>query len=67
MTEFTSDFKMLVEDAKGKFDEHVKATKKHMASMATPPPAQARPSTNTHTLILINPPAHANPKVAARR
>jgi hypothetical protein len=56
MTEFTSDFKMLVEDAKGKIDEHVKATKKHLASIVMPYLTQARPSTNTYTLGLINPP-----------
>ena len=66
MTEFMSDFKLLAEDAKEKFDEHVKATEKRLASLATFAPAQPRPITGTYTLALVNPPAHANPKVAAR-
>ena len=66
MTEFTSDFKMLVEDAKEKIDEHAKASEKHLASLATPPLTQARPSANSYASTLINPPAHANPRVAAR-
>jgi hypothetical protein len=66
MTEFTSDFKLLVEDAKEKFEEHVKATEKRMANMPTPPPVQTRPLANTYASMLISPPAHANPKVAAR-
>jgi len=66
MTEFTSDFKLLVEDAKEKFDEHVKTVGKQRTDMAASPPAQSRPLTNTYASALINPPAHANPKVAAR-
>ena len=66
MTEFTSDFKLLVEDAKEKFDEHVKTVGKQRTDMAVPPPAQSRPLTNMCASALINPPAHTNPKVATR-
>ena len=66
MTEFTSDFKMLIEDAKERIDEHAKAAKKRLASLAAPPPTQSRPLTGTYASALVNPPAYANPKVAAR-
>jgi hypothetical protein len=66
MTEFTSDFKLLVEDAKERIDEHVKATEKRLASQVMPASAQPRPTTGTYASALINPPAHVNPKVAAR-
>jgi hypothetical protein len=66
MTEFTSDFKLLVEDAKEKLDEHVKVTEKRLANLAAPSLVQSRPVTGTYASALFNPPAHANPKVAAR-
>ena len=66
MTEFTSDFKMLIEDAKERIDEHAKAAEKRLASLAAPPPTQSRPFTGTYASALVNPPAYANPKVAAR-
>src|SRR6202522_3389663 len=48
MTEFTSDFKLLVKDTKEKFDEHVKTAGNQRTDMAAPPPAQFRPLTNTY-------------------
>jgi hypothetical protein len=66
MTEFTSDFKMLIEDAKERIDEHAKASERRLASLVTPPPPQSRPLSGTYASALVNPPAHANPKVAAR-
>ena len=65
MTEFTSDFKMLIEDAKERIDEHAKASEKRLASLA-PPPTQSRSFTSTYASVLVNPPAYANPKVATR-
>ena len=65
MTEFTSDFKLLIEDAKEKFDEHVKASEQHLENLATHP-VQPRPITGSYASVLINPPLHANPRVAAR-
>src|SRR5271168_4979812 len=65
MTEFTSDFKMLIEDAKERIDEHAKASEKRLASLA-PPPTQSRSFTSTYASVLVNPPAHMSPKVAAR-
>ena len=66
MTEFTSDFKMLIEDAKERIDEHAKAAEKRLASLLAPPPKQSRSFKGTYTSALVNPPAYANPKVAAR-
>src|SRR5271168_5582719 len=44
MTEFTSDFKMLIEDAKERIDEHAKASEKRLASLAPPPHRSQDPS-----------------------
>src|ERR1700678_1676071 len=49
MTEFTSDFKMLIEDAKERIDEHAKASERRLASLVTPPPPQSRPLSGTYT------------------
>ena len=67
MTEFTSDFKLLIEDAKEKINEHLKASEDHL--LKTPTPSRSSPLGQpipTYASILVNPPAHANPKVAAR-
>lgn len=74
MTEFTSDMKTLIEDAKEKMDENAKALEERMeermANYTVPQtqvnPTQARPPTNSYALALINPPVHANPRIAAR-
>ena len=67
MTEFTSDFKLLIEDAKEKINEHLKISEDHIIKAPTPPlPSQHDQSIPTYASVLINPPAHANPKVAAR-
>ena len=42
VTEFTSDMKLLVEDAKEKISEHLKTTEDHLAKLSAPPPAQLR-------------------------
>ena len=65
MTEFTSDFKLLIEDAKEKIDEHVKATEQRLANLATHP-VQPKSTTGSYASALINPPLHVNPRVAAR-
>jgi hypothetical protein len=66
MTEFTSDFKLLISDAKEKIDEHVKLAEERLAKAPAPLPTQSRTPTNSYASALINPPAHANPRVAAR-
>jgi hypothetical protein len=66
MTEFTSDFKLLINDAKEKIDEHVKLSEERLAKLPAPLPTQSRTPTNSYASALINPPAHANPRVAAR-
>jgi hypothetical protein len=65
MVEFTSDFKLLIEDTKERFDEHVKSAEKRLANLVAQP-AQPRPTTGSYASALINPPLHANPRVAAR-
>lgn len=69
LTEMTSDMKILINDAKANISAHCKAAEDRIANIqppAPPPPAvQARPA-NTYASVLVNPPAHANPRVAAR-
>ena len=75
ITEFTSDMKLLVDDVSTKIDAHLKAamaqtirmspplaTQQDMDNLATPAPTTA----NSYASVLINPPSHVNPKVAAR-
>src|ERR1700678_804902 len=66
MTEFTLDFKLLIKDATERIDEHVKASEERMSILSIPPLTQSRPPTSSYASALINPPAHANPRVAAR-
>jgi len=69
MTEFTSDMKMLVEDAKEKINEHVKISEERLTNIPIPAPAptqhyQQVPA--TYASMLVNPPAHADPRIAAK-
>ena len=70
ITEFTSDMKILIEDAKEKIDAHIKASEEKMIQITTTNPtlpiSQTKLPTNSYASVLINPPAHANPRVAAR-
>jgi hypothetical protein len=75
MTEFTSDMKQLIDDVNTKIDNHLKTAITQItkaAAEAVPPAAttirQDNPAvTNiTYATTLINPPPHANPKLAAR-
>ena len=66
MTEFTSDFKLLIQDVKEKIDTHAKISEERLAKLPVPLPTQSRTPTNSYASALINPPAHVNPKVAAR-
>ena len=66
MTEFTFDMKTLIEDAKEKISIHAKVTEEHLNSIPTPPPTQPTHQAASYASILVNPPAHANPRVAAK-
>ena len=67
MTEFTSDMKLLIEDAKEKIGEHIKANEERSANTTTTtPPSQSGRLTSTYASILVNPPAYANPKITAK-
>jgi hypothetical protein len=70
INELAQDMKSLVEDAKEKIDDH--AQMKATSIQSNPPPPQARPPPDhppprrSYAETLINPPPHANPKLAAR-
>ena len=67
MTEFTSDLKLLIEDAKEKINDHIKASEDQTLKTPAPSiPSHRDQSTPTYASVLVNPPAHANPKVAAK-
>lgn len=70
ITEFTSDMKMLIEDAKEKLDEHFKNTEERLSQVINNSAAQIKleqaPTSSTYATILTNPPPHANPRIAAR-
>jgi hypothetical protein len=78
ITEFTSDMKMLVEHVNEKIDNHLqvaleqitKATEASVARQAAnvqpPQPMPTASQANTYASALINPPAHVNPKLAAK-
>ena len=66
MTEFTSDMKVLVEDAKEKINENIKAAEERLNSIQVPMSTQQRYPKGSYASALVNPPAHANPRVAAR-
>jgi hypothetical protein len=69
MTEFTSDMRTLIEDAKKKFDEHVKASEERLSRIPVPtatPIQNSQQATTTYASMLVSPPAHANPRVAAK-
>jgi len=67
ITELTSDMATLIEDAKGKIDEHFKETEGRLAQLidkVATQPRQTQPG--TYASIINNPPPHVNPKVAAK-
>lgn len=65
LTKLTSDMKTLIEDAKEKIDEQVKLAEERLSSTIEPA-SQYRPLSTSYASVLVNPPAHANPRVAAR-
>lgn len=66
MTEFTYDMKTLIEDAKEKINNHVKISEERINSLPPPQPTQPTHLGTTYASALVNAPAHANPRVAAR-
>jgi hypothetical protein len=68
-TEFTSDMKMLIEDAKDKINIHLKETEDRLTQMVnevTSQAKQARPNSYAAILQVATPPPHANPRIAAK-
>ena len=67
ITEFTSDMKMLVEDARNKLDDHFKATEERLTQVINKSATQTNQApTTTYASMLTTPPPHANPRIAAR-
>jgi hypothetical protein len=69
ITEFTSDMKTLIVDAKTKLDTHFKATEDRLAQVINNSVTQARQAPTagtTYASMLSTPPPHANPRIAAR-
>ena len=67
ITEFTSDMKMLIVDAKEKLDDHFKVTEERLTQVINSSAAQVKQTpTNTYASVLTTPPPHANPRIAAR-
>jgi hypothetical protein len=70
MMEFTYDMKTLVDDAKEKIDTHVKAVDERLSNVATPALSPSQAGTpafsNMYASVLVNSPAYANPRIAAR-
>jgi hypothetical protein len=66
MTEFTSDMKLLIEDAKAKINDHVKSSEERLAMSTQTVTTPTRNPGTSYASVLFNPPAHANPRVAAK-
>jgi hypothetical protein len=68
ITEITSDMKLLIADAQEKINESIKAAEERINSIPNPAssPTQSRSPANSYASVLINPPAHANPRIAAK-
>ena len=77
ISEFTSDMQTLIADAREKLDSHIKSAEERLSqataanavnAAAAPQATHFRAPVNpsTYASVLINPPAHANPRIAAR-
>lgn len=69
ITEFTSDMKTLVEDAKEKLDVHFKTTEERLIQVINNSATQLKQAPTagaTYASVLTVPPPHANPRIAAR-
>jgi hypothetical protein len=67
ITEFTSDMKLLIEDAKEKIDGHLKETEGRFAQITENTASQVKQAQpNTYASALNAPPPHANPRIAAK-
>lgn len=69
VTEFTSDMKTLILDAKEKLDSHFKVTEDRLTQVINSSAAQVRQTPvagTTYASMLTMPPPHANPRIAAR-
>ena len=70
ITEFTSDMKLLIEDARKKINEHIRTSEDRLFQAMKNIPTQTKQSqssqSTTYASTLVNSPPHANPKIAAQ-
>ena len=77
ITEYTTDMKSLIEDAKDKLDQHFKTTEGRLTQLIDKAAAQSQGPQHvgrqpqlgtyaTYASTLTNPPPHANPRIAAK-
>jgi hypothetical protein len=66
VTEFTSEIKLLIEDAKEKIDSHIKSITIPINTQSHNQAQQNRATGGTYAAALINPPSTVNPILAAR-
>ena len=75
ITEYTSDMKSLIEDARDRLDQHFKTTEGRLTQLIDKAAAQQQQGPQhvgrqsqpaTYASTLTNPPPHANPRIAAK-
>jgi hypothetical protein len=68
MTEFTTDMKEMIEHAKNKIDTHFQEAEERLTKIPVQPQmsAQVTSAPTSYASVLVSPPAHANPRIAAR-
>ena len=66
MTEFTSDMKLLIEDAREKINDNIKTAEERLNNITAHPASQARNPVNSYASVLVNAPVHANPRIGAK-
>lgn len=66
ITELSSDMKLLIKDAKEKINDYIKLSENHSNRTPTQPSGLQGQNTMMYTSVVINPPAHTNPKLATK-
>ena len=66
MTEFSTDMKSLIEDAKDKINNHIKETEGRLTKAMDNAVPQSRTTQTSYASVLNTPPPHADPRIAAK-
>ena len=66
MTEFSTDMKSLIEDAKDKINNHIKETEGRLTKAMDNAVPQPRTNQTSYASVLNTPPPHADPRIAAK-